>query len=70
MRGGHPIKLADEIRTRILEAEADSNLRKILEGYKKNYVNVDDPGVLMDMDTPEDYVRAIDYYNECRWKRL
>ncbi|KRE99392.1 hypothetical protein ASG89_27930 [Paenibacillus sp. Soil766] len=69
MRGGHPIKLVDEIRTRILEAKANSNLRKILEGYEKNYVNVEDPGVLMDLDTPEDYKRATEYYNEYSRKR-
>ncbi|MNR50640.1 Molybdenum cofactor cytidylyltransferase [compost metagenome] len=70
MRSGHPILLANEIRKCILEAKADSNLRKILEGYEKNYVNVEDPGVLMDLDTPEDYKRVTEYYNRCCWKRL
>jgi molybdenum cofactor cytidylyltransferase len=38
-------------------------LRVVLDGYDKTYITVDDPGVLMDVDTPEDYQKAIDYYN-------
>ncbi|WP_308639844.1 nucleotidyltransferase family protein [Paenibacillus silvisoli] len=63
-RGGHPIKLAGELRSRILEAPADSNLRSILQNHDKQYVNVGDPGILLDLDTPEDVQRAVDYYNQ------
>ncbi|WP_102349638.1 nucleotidyltransferase family protein [Bacillus sp. Marseille-P3661] len=69
MKGGHPIKLTVEIKKRILEANADSNLRYILQGYEKNFLNVKDPGVLMDLDTPEDFNKAIEYYNERSRKR-
>lgn len=69
LKSGHPIKLTDEIKIRILEAKADSNLRKILQVYEKNYVNIEDPGVLMDLDTPEDFKKATEYYNECNRKR-
>ncbi|WNR45776.1 nucleotidyltransferase family protein [Paenibacillus roseipurpureus] len=64
-KGGHPIKLTGEIKTRILEAKPDSNLRAILQLYEKNYMNIDDPGVLMDLDTPKDFEKATEYYNEC-----
>lgn len=62
-KGGHPIKLASEIKKQILIAKVDSNLREILQAYEKHYVNVEDPGVLMDLDTLDDYKNVIDYYN-------
>ncbi|HWO95808.1 MAG TPA: nucleotidyltransferase family protein [Bacillus sp. (in: firmicutes)] len=61
-KGGHPIKLSSEVKRKILETDPESNLRVVLGGYEKKYINVDDPGVLMDVDTPEDYQKAIDYY--------
>lgn len=60
-KGGHPIKLSSEVKKKILENDPESNLRMVLAGYKKEYLNVDDPGVIMDVDTPEDYQKAIDY---------
>jgi molybdenum cofactor cytidylyltransferase len=59
-KGGHPIKLSKQVKQKILENNSESNLRMVLNGYKKKYINVDDPGVLMDVDTPEDYQKAID----------
>jgi molybdenum cofactor cytidylyltransferase len=60
-KGGHPIKLSSEVKQKILETNPESNLRVVLGGYEKEYLNVDDPGVIMDVDTPEDYNKAIDY---------
>ncbi|WHY58797.1 nucleotidyltransferase family protein [Peribacillus simplex] len=60
-KGGHPIKLSSEVKQKILETNPESNLRAVLSGYEKQYMNVDDVGVLMDVDTPEDYQKAIDY---------
>ncbi|WP_299094089.1 NTP transferase domain-containing protein [uncultured Metabacillus sp.] len=61
-KGGHPIKLSSEVKQKILETNSESNLRVVLEGFEKEYLNVDDPGVIMDVDTPEDYQKAIDYH--------
>jgi molybdenum cofactor cytidylyltransferase len=61
-KGGHPIKLSSEVKQKILETNPKCNLRVVLGGYEKKYMNVDDPGVLMDVDTPEDYQNALDYY--------
>ncbi|MDQ0201085.1 nucleotidyltransferase family protein [Neobacillus ginsengisoli] len=58
-KGGHPIKLSSEVKQKILETNPKSNLRAVLNGFEKKYINVDDPGVLMDVDTPEDYQKAI-----------
>ncbi|MFF2858191.1 MULTISPECIES: NTP transferase domain-containing protein [unclassified Peribacillus] len=60
-KGGHPIKLSSEVKQKILETNPESNLRLVLGGYEKQYMNIDDAGVLMDVDTPEDYQKAIDY---------
>jgi molybdenum cofactor cytidylyltransferase len=62
-KGGHPIKLSSEVKQKIIETNTESNLRVVLSGYEKQYMNVDDAGVLMDVDTPEDYQKAIDYEN-------
>ncbi|AMM95828.1 hypothetical protein UP17_25780 (plasmid) [Peribacillus simplex] len=60
-KGGHPIKLSSEVKQKILETNPESNLRVVLGGYEKQYMNVDDAGVLIDVDTPEDYQKVIDY---------
>jgi molybdenum cofactor cytidylyltransferase len=64
-KGGHPIKLSSEVKQKILEINPESNLRAVLNSYERKYVNVDDPGVIMDMDTPEDYQKAVHYYHDC-----
>ncbi len=64
MKGGHPIKLAGEIKNIILGANAACNLRNILQGFEKHYLNTADPGILMDLDTPEDIKKGIDYYSK------
>ncbi|MED1470135.1 nucleotidyltransferase family protein [Bacillus salipaludis] len=61
-KGGHPIKLSSEVKKKILETPPDCNLREVLNYYEKNYMNVDDPGVLMDVDTQEDYQKALSYF--------
>ncbi|KKI88956.1 hypothetical protein WQ54_29030 [Bacillus sp. SA1-12] len=59
--GGHPIKLSSKVKREILETNPESNLRVVLNDYQKVYLNVDDPGVIMDIDTLEDYQKAICY---------
>jgi molybdenum cofactor cytidylyltransferase len=61
-KGGHPIKLSSEVKQKILETNPKNNLRAVLNAFEKKYMNVDDPGVLMDVDTPEDYQKAMEYY--------
>jgi molybdenum cofactor cytidylyltransferase len=60
-QGGHPIKLSNQVKQEILETNPETNLRAVLNGFEKEYLNVDDPGVIMDVDTQEDYQKAIDY---------
>ncbi|MBS4214202.1 nucleotidyltransferase family protein [Neobacillus rhizophilus] len=61
-KGGHPIKLSSEVKQRILDTDSKGILRTVLASYERNYVNTDDPGVIMDVDTPDDYQKAMDYY--------
>lgn len=58
-KGGHPIKLTGVVKQKILVTNPESNLRVVLSGYDKTYIYVKDQGVLMDVDTPEDYQNAI-----------
>ncbi|WP_335572075.1 nucleotidyltransferase family protein [Neobacillus vireti] len=60
-KGGHPIRLSKQVKQEILETNPESNLRAVLNGYEREYLNVDDPGVIMDVDTLEDYQKAIHY---------
>lgn len=60
-KGGHPIKLSKQVKQKILETNPESNLRAVLNCFEKEYLNVVDPGVIMDVDTQEDYQKAIDY---------
>jgi molybdenum cofactor cytidylyltransferase len=62
-KGGHPIKLSKQVKQKILDAKPDSNLRVVLGGFTKTYINVNDSGILMDVDTQEDYQKAIDFIN-------
>ncbi|OIK06286.1 hypothetical protein BIV60_27400 [Bacillus sp. MUM 116] len=63
-KAGHPIKLSSEVKQKILDTNPESNLREVLGGIEKKYMNVEDPGVLMDVDTPDDYQKAIEYYDK------
>lgn len=58
-RGGHPIliswKLADAIRR---AAETDISLNVFLSGYTRRDVEVGDPGILLNINTMEDYTKA------------
>jgi molybdenum cofactor cytidylyltransferase len=63
-KGGHPIKLSKIVKQKILETDPESNLRVVLNCFNKKYISVDDPGVIMDIDTEENYQQVIDYYNK------
>lgn len=60
-RGGHPLKLADVALPAVLSAPASVPLRDIpaMVGLEVTRVEVGDPGVLANLDTPEDVARAL-----------
>ena len=56
---GHPPLVAGALRAEIRAADPPGGLRELLVGHAaaSAVVEVDDPGVLLDADTPEDLVR-------------
>ncbi len=60
-RGGHPILLPRGIWPAVLAATGD--LRAVLRDQRAagriDYVDVDTPTIFADLDTPEDYARAV-----------
>jgi molybdenum cofactor cytidylyltransferase len=55
-RRGHPVLLPRKIAEELLSYEGES-LRSFLEGWSavRSTVSVNDPGIITDMDTPEEY---------------
>jgi CTP:molybdopterin cytidylyltransferase MocA len=62
-RSGHPVLLDREAIHAVLAAPATANAKQILSHLPALYVEVDDPGVAEDCDTPADYARLL-----ARWK--
>lgn len=60
-RGGHPLKLSDLALSAVQSAPPSVALRDIpaMVGLEVTRVAVDDPGVLANLDTPEDVERAL-----------
>ena len=60
MRRGHPWLVTRPFWNEILELKPPQSLRDFLNSHASEiqYVNVDTPGVLADLDTPDDYHRS------------
>lgn len=58
-RRGHPPLLAASYREAILAWPGHGGLRGLLQQYQEDAMNIEtgDEGILLDMDTPEDYAR-------------
>jgi CTP:molybdopterin cytidylyltransferase MocA len=63
---GHPPLLSKKLIDPILNHNGDGGLKKLLSLFNDDaiYVTVDDPGILMDMDTPEAYKNIQEYYKK------
>jgi len=60
-RRGHPPLIPAKYRDQILAYSGDNGLRGFLAPLPSFDVDTDDPGILMDMDTPEDYAALLKY---------
>jgi len=60
MHRGHPWLVQKRYWSEILEMKSGESLRDFLNRHRDEirYVNVDDPGVMQDLDTPEDYLKS------------
>ncbi|MGA7476674.1 MAG: nucleotidyltransferase family protein [Thermoplasmata archaeon] len=61
-RGGHPVLWRSVVRSDILEVRSDAPLRSLLPefGVQVRRVAVNDPGVVANVDTPEEYRVALE----------
>jgi len=59
-RRGHPVLFARELFAELAAAPEDQGARVVVaaDAARVAYIDVDDPGVLTDLDTPEDLERA------------
>ncbi|HSS44263.1 MAG TPA: nucleotidyltransferase family protein [Thermoanaerobaculia bacterium] len=60
-RRGHPALIGSELLPEIARIAANQGLRQLWRARPEvlQEVTVEDPGVLLDLDTPEDYERAL-----------
>ncbi len=57
-RRGHPVGFASELFSELVALEGDEGARRIVARYPAVGVTVDDPGVLVDIDTQADLARV------------
>jgi molybdenum cofactor cytidylyltransferase len=59
-RRGHPALFDRKLFTELLDAPEDQGARVVVNADASRivYTDVDDPGILLDLDTPEDLARA------------
>lgn len=55
---GHPVGFSQELYSELIALRGDEGARRLLARYAAEPVPVDDPGVLMDVDTTDDLARA------------
>jgi len=51
---GHPVGFAAELRPRLMALSGDAGARPVLAAHPPQLIEVDDPGVLYDVDTVEE----------------
>jgi len=51
---GHPVGFAGELYSELVTLSGDEGARRLVARYPAHGVEVDDPGVLVDVDTPQD----------------
>lgn len=56
---GHPIFISKTLLKELKKEPTSSNLKVFRDRYEVNYIEVDDPGVLVDIDNIEDYSRLV-----------
>jgi len=55
---GHPVGFAPELYSELLALSGDEGARRLVARYPAFGVELDDPGILVDIDTEEDLVSA------------
>ncbi|KJR46563.1 CTP:molybdopterin cytidylyltransferase [Desulfosporosinus sp. I2] len=65
---GHPPLISCHYVNKVMTWNKPGGMRALLEQYEQDAleVEVDDPGILLDMDTPEDYLQMLKYCGDTR----
>jgi molybdenum cofactor cytidylyltransferase len=53
-RRGHPVGFAAELFSELVQLSGDEGARRLMGRYPSQGIDVDDPGVLIDVDTTDD----------------
>lgn len=57
-RRGHPVGFSAELYSELVRLDGDEGARRLVSRYPAEPCEVDDPGALLDVDTPDDLERA------------
>lgn len=57
-RRGHPVGFSAELISELTQLQGDEGARRLVARYPSRAVDVDDPGVLVDFDTEDDFRRV------------
>ena len=67
-RKGHPVLMSSRLIPQILNAPPTHNLRDFIASKGFSCVEVDDQGIVADVDTPDDYRMAISQWEDSQSK--
>ena len=56
-RRGHPVLFPWTLASRVLDLRPNEGINSLVQQGPTEYVDVDDPAILTDVDTPEDYLK-------------
>ncbi|MEJ7608373.1 MAG: nucleotidyltransferase family protein [Bryobacteraceae bacterium] len=58
---GHPILIRSSLIQDLLDLPASATARQVIHSHREatRYIDVDDEGILLDIDTPSDYLRLM-----------
>lgn len=54
-RGGHPVAISRQTVAELLALPVSAKASDVIHRHRAHLVEVDDPGILYDVDTPQDY---------------
>lgn len=60
-KGGHPVLMNSQLAEELSESLTDSSLKDFMARKGYTTIDVNDPGILFDIDTIEDYQKAQEY---------
>jgi len=58
-RKGHPVRVSQKIAAELLALPLDARATDVIHRHRAHLIDVDDPGILHDVDTPDDYAALL-----------